>query len=557
VSPEGRVLATSAALDTFSAFTFLRETLLRHPELDGAPGRLATRPVALARILLRRGEDEKALAAVEEVDSADAHRIRASIHRRKREGAAALAALDAARAAGLPEADALIDRSRVLLRMGRFDDSIRSLQGIPTKSELRPQAIFLRGVLEFRTRGVGPAKKLWTELVREHPESRWAWRAAAVLESTALALGLQGRLRWPSDAFVAALEPPVPESRPVTEAARARREALDVLLRLQQDDGSWICPITVGRAEGERPHEFTVGVTALCAASLLPDRKRPRVLVALRRADEWLRTAHETWRRDPPPAHFMDYTVWSRATHLRFLARAVRCGFLSKIPSLKLAAELMADLLKRQRPGGGFSYYVSRDPRTDARDSRAISFVTAYVALALLDANEAGFPVPMVRTGRCLDALGAMLNPNGTFSYMKAGGVRAPDATKEPGAAGRGPYCALALLRGGRAELDLVRKTLALFAKHREGLGRERRKALMHTGDDKQGSHYVMFDYGMIAEAIAALPEAERTAPRDLLLAEILAARLTDGSYVDNPMLGRAFGAAMALSAYESLGVGR
>jgi hypothetical protein len=253
----------------------------------------------------------------------------------------------------------------------------------------------------------------------------------------------------------------------------------------------------------------------------------------------------------------MDYTVWSHATHLRFLAGAVRCGFTPKRPAMKLAAELMADILKRQRPGGGFSYYLTQDPRSGGRDTQAISFVTGYVALALLDAREAGFAVPKARVEQCLDALAAMLNPNGTFSYMKAGGVRVPDATREPGAAGRGPYCALALVRGGRARLSLVRRTLGLFAKHREALGRERRKALMHTGHDSQGSHYLMFDYGMIAEAVAALPAAERAAPRAVLLGEILAARLADGSYLDNPFLGRAFGAAMALSAYGKLGVGR
>jgi tetratricopeptide (TPR) repeat protein len=557
VTPEGEVLATTAALETFSAFTFLRETLLRHPKLDGNPPRSATRPETRAERLLRRGEDERALEVLGDADSADAHRIRAAILRRKRDGTAALAALDAARAAGLPEADFHLDRSRVLLRMGRFDEATRSLKKIPKTSDDRPQAMFWLGVLAYRTTGLDPAKKLWNALVTEHPESRWAWRAAALLRSTILELGIKGRLRWPSDAFIRELTRPIPESRPVAEAVEARREALEALLRLQQKDGSFVCPVVVGRAAGERPHEFAVAVTALCATSLLPDRKKPRVATALRRAEEWLKNAHRHWQRDPPPALFMDYTVWSHATNLRYLAASVQCGFLPKRPSMALAAERMAELFKRQRPGGGFSYYISQDPRSNARDTQSISFVTGYVALALLDAKDAGFAVPAARVRQCQAALGAMLNPNGTFSYMKPAGVRTPDATKEPGAAGRGPYCALALFRGGLADLDLVRKTVALYVKHREGLGRERRKALMHTGSDAQGSHYIMFDYAMIAQAIAVLPEAERKIPRTVLLEEILAARLDDGSYLDNPFLGRAFGAAMALSAFESLGVGR
>jgi hypothetical protein len=269
---------------------------------------------------------------------------------------------------------------------------------------------------------------------------------------------------------------------------------------------------------------------------------------AILRARVWLGRAHAEWQRKPPPVHFMDYSVWARAAHLRLLARR---------PHRPLAGEIVDDLKRLQRPGGGFSYYVTRDLEGKTRDTQSISFVTAYAALALLDARRAGLAVTDDFLASVLDGLAAMRNPNNTFSYMKPPGVRAPDATREPGAAGRGPLCALTLLRGGRADLDLIRKTLAIFARHRGELGAQRRKALMHTGSDGQGSHYLMFDYATIAEAIAALPAAERGAHRKILLEEILACRLADGSYLDNPFLGRALGAALALTAFESLGVPR
>ena len=79
----------------------------------------------------------------------------------------------------------------------------------------------------------------------------------------------------------------------------------------------------------------------------------------------------------------------------------------------------------------------------------------------------------------------------------------------------------------------------------------------MHTGSGGQGSHYLMFDYATAAAAVADLPPNERAAFRPALLEEILACRLVDGSFLDNPMLGRPYGAAMALTAFERLGVPR
>ena len=115
---------------------------------------------------------------------------------------------------------------------------------------------------------------------------------------------------------------------------------------------------------------------------------------------------------------------------------------------------------------------------------------------------------------------------------MRSGAPR-PTGSRHPGAAGRGPLCALALHRGDRADLDLVRKTLSIFDRHREALGRERQKALMHTGLDGQGSHYLMFDYATAAAAVRALPEAERGPRRRAVLEEILAARPARSTVLD------------------------
>ena len=78
------------------------------------------------------------------------------------------------------------------------------------------------------------------------------------------------------------------------------------------------------------------------------------------------------------------------------------------------------------------------------------------------------------------------------------------------GSAGRGPVCTLALLHGGRAEVEDLRTALDLFARHRGTYTRERGKSLMHCGSEGQGSHYLTFDYAYAAQAVSLLPSEER-----------------------------------------------
>jgi hypothetical protein len=152
---------------------------------------------------------------------------------------------------------------------------------------------------------------------------------------------------------------------------------------------------------------------------------------------------------------------------------------------------------------------------------------------------------------QCLER---MRNPNGTFEYMlRHDNEGAPRRTGQPGAAGRGPLCAFVLHRAGRAEIDDLRRALDIFMAHRRTYAKQKGKSLMHAGLDGQGSHYLMFDYAFAAAAIHALPAAERARYRDALLGQILDARGEDGSYIDNPIIGRHYATGMALIAFQHL----
>ncbi len=82
-------------------------------------------------------------------------------------------------------------------------------------------------------------------------------------------------------------------------------------------------------------------------------------------------------------------------------------------------------------------------------------------------------------------------------------------------------------------------------------------KDTCHTGPEGQGAHYLFFDWAFAADAVAQLPHNRQQSYRRAVLQDILDVRDADGAYGDMPALGRAYGTAMALAAFQSLGVDR
>jgi hypothetical protein len=63
-----------------------------------------------------------------------------------------------------------------------------------------------------------------------------------------------------------------------------------------------------------------------------------------------------------------------------------------------------------------------------------------------------------------------------------------------------------------------------------------------------------MYDWSFASAAAAQLPRSERARWRKTLLSDLLAVRDAEGAYADMPSLGRAYGTAMALAAFDALG---
>lgn len=554
VSPQGEVERETFATHPWAVDDFLRDALPAYdhevtPRLD------ANAAVAEARRLSERGELGAAVLQLSDVYSVAGLSLRAAAHRRLRNGEAALADLRQARElAGDGFADGLqIDEARVLTLTGATDQALELLHGFIAGNKKHPRVAEARYRIAMIALSQGQddvADALLQEIVEQHGSERWAWKAAAALTSTSRALGARGRLTWPQESLFSELK--TPRLQPASSRAAAIRDAIDYLVTQQQSDGSWLYPPAMFTSDEAPENPVAAAVSALVAYSLLPARAEAGVQPALTRAVSALVASRRRATAAGEQQHFMDYWVWAKTYQLLFLVGCLESDVGERAELLPIAEQLIEEITARQRPTGGWSYYITRDLASPVSDLQSISFVTAPVVLTLIAAREAGIEVPRDAVSRALRCLEAMRNPNDTFDYMGGLGIE-NGSTGSGGAAGRGPVCELALLRGGRGSLEAIRAALQLFAEQREGLAREQGKNLMHAGPDAQGSHYLLFDYAYAALAINALPPGERAPFRRMLLRLVNATRYENGAFVDNPGMGRACGTALALLALREL----
>lgn len=557
VSNEGRVLREAPG----ASYELLLEWLADLGEgLDRSETHSGD-PLERAALHLARGELERAAKLLEKPANARAFQLQASIHRRRRDGTAALAALDRARVSTGGEelaTDLDLDRAQVLHAMGRFAESRALADGIvaPEPAQARiPEALFLLGALRFELEGASAAEETWRALARSHAESPWAWRAAALLESAAFELGSLGRLDWPPEELrelAPTLEPEPLSAAQGSQSVRASRDAVAFLIARQNADGSWLGPGEAERRPTAGADELEVAVSALCTRALLRHSSARGAAPAIERALAFLLAAYERMHSAPPQPSFMDYSVWSLPCLIDLFCECVEKDLRERADLEPVLARLFADLVARQREIGGWSYYASSDPTTDQPTLEiAMSFTTAAVLRACLHAKSAGFEPPQELLERGLDCLERMRDEEGDFAYL-AWSTDAIDTNPE-GAAGRAPTCELALLDGGRSSAERVRQALDIFLAHRGTYSKELGKSLMHTGPDGQGSHYLLFDYAGAAASLGAIERRERARYRAALLEDVLRAHREGGAFVDNPMLGTASGTALALLALAEL----
>lgn len=369
---------------------------------------------------------------------------------------------------------------------------LKFLGGTLNRKKSEPETQFWLGARKYFTDRTG-AQAVWEELLKKHPESPWAWKAAANLLGTGAFVNGNERLTRPPAELVAAF----------AQQPRGEGDAAAYLVKTQREDGTWPAPLEILYPS---PH-LVVAATALCGRSLIGHDAK-----AVERALRYVR-AHDI---GPSGDGEFDYTIWAQICVLDFYAA---CG----LP--KDCEEIARSMADRQERNGGWSYSSAVS---------GTSFVTAAAILALRAARDAGSKIDPEMIRRAEACVKSMRGKDGLYAYC----VGTP-ATVE--GALRTPLCEYAI--GG--DLD---SAFAIYLKHRRAFSKESGKSLLHTGPEGQGCHYLGFDYAM-----AALAVGKREEVRKALREDVLAAQRGDGSILHSPMMGAPVGTALGLLALDRL----
>ncbi|MHC4598668.1 MAG: hypothetical protein ACYS47_06655, partial [Planctomycetota bacterium] len=424
VTPEGKVVGDTACYEPTAVHDLLIRCLAANPAWCRVVAPEDLRGAERAAWFLHRGEYEKAGALLRSPAAPEEHRLKAALLRRLRKGEEALDELEKARKSekAVLDEDLDLDAAVLKIRMRRYREAYALLAGVMNRHpdhRREPEALFWRGACTFGLAGAKRAKAVWDGLIEKYPKSRWAWKAAAVVTATSFAMGSMERLDWPSDEERGILLLPELRALSSAKAREAERDALEYLLSAQRSDGSWMSPSEVMMASKKIPHDFTVAITAIGGLALLPYREEPRVARALHLAAGYLLHAREVAKAVGDRAYFMDYTVWRKAYVLWFFSECIETGFLRKKPLETMLSKIVEELHGKQKSGGGWSYYVTRELGEAKKPSdQSISFCTAAVMSALREAREAGIPLPEAMVSAGLGCLLRMKNGDGTFEYM-------------------------------------------------------------------------------------------------------------------------------------------
>jgi hypothetical protein len=387
------------------------------------------------------------------------------------------------------------------------------------KSSNDPEARYSLGAVEFLTGRSDAARRTWTRLAREAPESRWAWKAAAEAEELGpLVRGFEAIPWLPADAYGA---PPrsTHVSRP-REAAVAR--GVRWLLQHQRSSGAWEDSTYVFGGLDSVPN-VTTAVTALAAAALLEYRSVDPAGVDAALARAWPYLEDE---RNTAPADY-DELIWAHVYRLDALARRQAAA---PDPGTVRLMDRIVGLVAAQQGADGSFHHEYPNP-----------FVAASVIVALEQARAAGATVPPEPARRAAAWLAQRRGDDGTFSYGADGAGGAVE-----GAAGRMPLCELALAIAGRSDTARLQRAVETSRRHHSRLEAVR-KFDDHTDAFRNGGFFFWYDLYGRALAASRLDAGPRRAELDSLVRIVLMIGELDGAWVDSHELGKSYGTAMAL----------
>jgi hypothetical protein len=472
--------------------------------------------------------------------------LQAALRRARRDGAGALAALDAAEKLMGQDAElkGLIatERGLLMLRMGDVTGA-RSLladASAMTDNPRRAEAMYLIAV----ARTLGPLGRdaaspetLFRKLIEEYPESPYAAQAALnvmMARDTTPAGPAMHAFEdpvWPPEAVFRDAGPNTAWSRTTADANDSVKRAVRFLLQHQSDSGGWMDSRYAYWSTPRILPNTWVAITAIALAGLSDWREvdPENVDKAIARGEKFLFNAKNL----SPGQNEECYADAFRLLYLkRRLARLE--GGSQEAATARERMNTVAKALVEQQSEKGFFAHEYPNP-----------FTSAAVLLALKDAQDSGAAVPASVFDLGSKALLSTRGTDGAFAYGAGrSGKPTPDGLKD--AMARMPICERALLfTSAQQDTAALEAALDNFWKQFPRLERVR-TCDFHTDGELAG---FFFWHGMYftSEAIKGLPAEKRSAHLKKLAEHVMTIGEIDGSFIDSHEMGKSYGTGMAL----------
>ena len=353
-----------------------------------------------------------------------------------------------------------------------------------------------------------------------------------------------------------------PKPKPIKPPSRAEietamRRGVDLLLKIQNKDGSWGSAHNTKGMNIYAPvpgahHAFQSAVTALCVSAMIElDDKRPAATNSIERGEAWLMKFLPQLRRATPMAI---YNVWGHSYGIQALVRmrARRPDDKGRIFEIDELIKQQIELLERYSVvNGGWGYYDFKI-KTQRPAGSPTSFTTATALVALAEAKKIGYGASGDVTPKAIAAVKRQMNPDGSYLYGEYLKYYPRYSINRPaGSLGRSQACNIALRKWGEEKITdkMIKVWLdRLFARN-NWLSNGRKRPIPHEAPFGVAGYFFYYGHYYAALCIEALPEKDRPHFQDHLARLMVDLQEKDGSWWDYPLYNyhQQYGTAMAL----------
>jgi hypothetical protein len=409
---------------------------------------------------------------------------------------------------------------RAALAASRFDEAARGFAKAAEKleGEALEEARFLEAWCLAQEGRHGEARARWEGLLGDTRYGRKA--AACLLPIGPRPIHAVSYATWPDP-------PGVPATTEIgAKAGIALAPSVDLLVRMQRVDGSFGQQIGVDGGGWVDPAITAIAIEALdkwSSSSEGSSRANAEMVERAREASARARSFLVQWSRAPGPgsdAFNNAYSLWT----------------LARLGELDAASRIVVRIAESQLADGNWTVYHAERPA---------SFNTALCLRALFAARDAKVTVPKEVLRRGLDALEAMRQKSGLFPYSTASGHEW--MTTPHGSIARDPLCELTLLEGGRGSKISLEAALERYWRYAHELRAPTKRLYDYFDARGHGGYYFFFAHKSALDASVQAGKKARQRTISTARDAVLSACEGDGTWMDQFLLGRAYGTAMAL----------